>query len=314
MKRTLQFLRYGCVLLLLFVLSSPTSFAQLSFNYKKYEAGITFSPSNLLGDLGGNAGRGGTLLKDNNLANTKVLVGGHLSMFPVEWCGIRLSATYGTISGDDALIKGKGGEEESRKARNLNFKSKILELLVAAEFYPTVFLEEDATKHFHKLRPYIIAGIGAFHYNPQGLDPASGDWVNLKQLHLEGQGFTEYPERKNYKLNQFNIPLGIGIKFFLNEKVSISTEMLLRKTFTDYLDDVSTTYIDKDLFYKHLTLDRAILATRMYDKSVSAANRNAGETRGKSSNMDAYYTAGLKFSFLLGRNKSRDYLRCPVKY
>ena len=88
-------------------------------------------------------------------------------------------------------------------------------------------------------------------------------------------------------------------------------EVAQRFTTTDYIDDVSTTYIDKDLFYKHLSLDRAILAVRMYDKSTSSANRNAGEMRGKSSNYDAYYSAGLKISVLLKNVTNLRYMRCP---
>jgi hypothetical protein len=276
------------------------------------EAGITFSPSNLLGDLGGNAGRGGSLLKDNNISNTKLLVGGHISIFPTEWYGIRTSATYGTIAGDDALIKGQGGEEEGRKARNLNFKSKIYEAIVGIEFYPTVFLEHDRNNRFHKIRPYIVAGIGAFHFNPQGLDPLTGKWVALRRLHTEGEGFPEYPDRKMYKKNQINIPVGFGIKYFINDRLSFSTEMLLRKTFTDYLDDVSTTYIDKDLFYKYLPAEDAQIAVRMYDKSVSSANRNAGEVRGKPSNMDSYYSMGVKLSFRLTKSDGNNVIACPV--
>ncbi len=311
MKGKLHSLWYRCALFLLVLFFSQTSYSQLTFKYGVMEAGFIVAPSNLLGDLGGNAGKGGAFLKDNNLSNTKLLIGAHLSIFPTEWYAIRLAATYGTIAGDDALIKGKGGEEESRLARNLNFKSKIYEALVAVEFYPTVFFEYDAITHEHKIRPYIIAGLGAFHFNPLGHDEVTGEWVNLKLLHTEGEGFGEYPDRKEYKLNQINIPLGIGIKYFLSETVSVSCEMLLRKTFTDYLDDVSTTYIDQNLFYKHLPLERAKVAARMYDKSTSAANRNAGEIRGKSTNMDSYYSAGLKISFQLGSNDNLKYMRCP---
>jgi hypothetical protein len=303
---------YKCVVLVLVLFLSYRSFSQLSLKYGIVEAGVSISPSNLLGDLGGNAGKGGSLLKDNNISNTKLLISGHFTLLATEWYGIRFAASYGTIAGDDALIKGKGGDEESRIARNLNFRSKIFELYGAVEFYPTVFLESDPSEHKHKIRPYLVGGVGAFHFNPQGYDEVTGTWVGLKQLHTEGEGFPEYPNRKNYKLKQFNIPVGLGVKYFLNETMSISAEMLLRKTFTDYLDDVSTTYIDKDLFYKHLSPERAILAARMYDKSVGSANRNAGDMRGNSSNKDSYYSAGFKISFILGSNKNLRYTRCPV--
>ena len=90
---------------------TQTCFSQLSLKLGMYEAGFTMAPSNFLGDLGGNPGKGGTLLKDNNLSNTKLLVGAHINLFPTEWYAIRFALNYGTIAGDDALIKGKGGEE-----------------------------------------------------------------------------------------------------------------------------------------------------------------------------------------------------------
>lgn len=308
----LLFIRYPCALFLLLIVQA--GYSQLSFHAGNYEAGISVSPSNFLGDLGGTSGKGGAFLKDNNLSNTKILVGAHLTLYPTSWSGIRLAVTYGSIAGDDALIKGSGGEEESRKARNLDFKSKISEAYIAVEFFPTVFLENDASDVFHKIRPYMLIGAGVFHFDPQGKDPATGKWVSLKELHTEGEGFAEYPYRKNYKLTQVNIPMGVGLKYFLNSEVSLSVEFLTRKTFTDYIDDVSGIYIDKDLFYKYLPLDKAILANRMYDKSVSPANRNAGEVRGNNKNMDAYYSTGLKLSFMLGNDRfNTRYTRCPVR-
>lgn len=312
MKKKVYFFGYRYVLLVLASFFSHTLYSQVSFNFGIAEAGVSLSPSNFLGDLGGNPGKGGAFLKDNNISNTKLLIGGHFSVYPSEWIGIRLSLTHGTIAGDDALIKAQGGLEEARKARNQSFKSKINEVVLVTELYPTVFLEEDATELAHKIRPYVLLGVGVFHFNPQGKDPVNGDWINLKELHTEGEGFPEYPERKNYKLTQINIPLGIGIKYYLNDKVSVSAEFILRKTFTDYLDDVSTTYIDNNLFYKNLPLNTAIVANRMYDKSVGFANRNAGDKRGSSDNKDSYYSTGIKFSFRLGSSVSDgNYLRCP---
>ena len=104
------------------------------------------------------------------------------------------------------------------------------------------------------------------------------------------------------------------MKYFLNDNVSISTEIIHRKTFTDYIDDVSKDYIDKNLFYQNLPLNTAIIAARMYDKSVGVTNRNAGDKRGTPGNMDAYYSAGIKLSFRLGGGNDgyRSSTRCPV--
>ncbi|MEO6930182.1 MAG: hypothetical protein ABI151_01065 [Chitinophagaceae bacterium] len=311
MKRMLPMLRVICVLALTLIVLSIKSFSQLSINTSDLEAGITIAPSNFLGDLGGTKGKGGNFLKDNNLSNTRILVSGHVSVRATDWLYARLAATYGNIGGDDAMIKANGGLEEARKTRNQNFRSKISEAYVAAEIYPTVFLESDPSTFFHKLRPYAIAGIGVFHFNPEGKDPLTGEWVKLHPLHLEGQGFPEYADRKNYGLTQINIPLGFGIKYYTSETVSISLEALMRKTFSDYIDDVSTTYIDPNLFFQHLDQASAIVANRMFDKSVGAANRNSGGKRGSPANKDSYYAVGFKISFRLGGNGYGS-LRCPL--
>ncbi len=304
------FLRNKCTLLLLTLFLSIRSYGQS--DARIVEAGFTLAPSNLLGDLGGNSGKGKPFLKDNNFSMTRLMAGAHISYHPAEWYALRLSVNYGSIAGDDGVITGKGGLEEARRVRNLDFRSKIAEAYVAGEFYPTTFFEDDPSQRTHKFRPYGVAGIGVFHFNPQGKDPATGKWVNLKDLHTEGQGFPELPNRKNYSLTQVNIPIGIGVKYFLNERVSLGFEVLSRKTFTDYIDDVSTTYIDNNLFYKNLPLNVAVVANRMYDKSVSAANRNAGEKRGTSSHNDSYYSAGFKLNIALGEiGSSFASMRCP---
>ncbi|MEJ7737288.1 MAG: DUF6089 family protein [Chitinophagaceae bacterium] len=312
MKKKLCFLRNNCALVLLLFFTSDT-YSQLSLGFGQLEAGVMLSPSNLLGDLGGRYGKGGAFLKDNVISNTKILVGAHFNANPKDWLGLRLAFNYGTVAGDDAMIKSKGGLEELRKARNLNFKSKITEVYIAAEFFPTVFFESNPAEVFHKLRPYGLAGIGVFHFNPQGFDPLTSEWIHLRELHTEGQGFAEYPDRKEYKLIQLNIPIGVGIKYYINDVVSISAEAIHRNTFTDYLDDVSKDYIDADLFYKNLPLDMAIVADRMNDKSANAANRNAGDQRGTPKNNDSFYSCGIKLSFRLGDNLGfKNSIRCPL--
>lgn len=297
-----------------------TSFGQYSEQTSYFEAGITIGPSNFLGDLGGNIGKGTTFLKDNNIPLTKLMAGAYLAYHPAEWLGFRLAANFGTLEGNDAIIKGKGGLEEARKRRNSDFRSRIQEGIFLAEFYPTVFLEYEPSDVFHKIRPYGVFGVGVFHFNPQGTDPKTGAWVDLQPLHTEGQGFPEYPNRKNYKLTQMNIPMGVGVKYFVSENVSLSLEVLHRKTFTDYIDDVSTTYIDPALFYAHLPLAQAQLAERMANKSGLVVGNTAytpGQKRGTPTNNDAYYSFGFKLGIRLGNSVNSRWgnsTRCPVHF
>ena len=308
-----------CVVTLLFISSHATSFSQYSESTSFFEAGITVGPSNFLGDLGGNVGKGTTFLKDNNIPLTKLMFGAYLGYQPNEWFGLRLSASFGTLEGDDAIIKPKGGFEEARLIRNSNFRSRLVEGTLMAEVYPTVFFEYEPSDIFHKLRPYGVIGIGAFHFNPQGTDPVNGSWVNLAPLRTEGQGFPEYPDRKEYKLTQMNIPMGVGVKYFLSESVNLSLEIIHRKTFTDYIDDVSTTYVDPALFYAYMPLPQAQLAERMANKTGSQLGNNTrffpGDKRGTANNKDAYYSIQFKLGVrLTSDNRYRNSTSCPIRF
>lgn len=185
-----------------------------------------------LGDLGGNQGVGKTFLKDVNLPLTKLSKGLFVNIMPAEWLGLRLAINQGKLEGYDSLIKDKGGAENFRKIRNLQFQSSLLEFYFATEFYPTVFIEKyDGLKG--KLRPYGIVGIGMIKFNPKGKYYDAGgnaQWVALQPLRLEGQGFKEYPKREEYKLTTMEIPMGFGAKYYLKESMYVGLEVLHRKT------------------------------------------------------------------------------------
>ena len=318
MKQTLHSFWGKCSVLLLFAsLTYSTSFSQLS-DGAYWEAGVTIGPTNFLGDLGGNLGKGSPFLKDHQFRTTRFMGGIFAEGYPSEWLGIRFALNIGSIEGDDALTKVGGGIEESRKARNLNFKSNIQEIFIAAEVYPFVFFEYEPTDVYHKLRPYLLAGLGGFHFNPKGKDPATGDWVALRPLHTEGQTFPEYPDRKQYSLYQFALPTGIGIKYYITENTTLSFEIIHRFTFCDYLDDVSKTYIDPAAFYANMDAQTAAVAARVSNKSATgytSGGYQPGEKRGTQNNNDAFFSAGFKLGFKLFAGSDRRWrnsTRCPV--
>lgn len=317
MKQNLQTSVWKCCILTLLVIFSTRTEAQFQESSSFLEAGITVGPSNFLGDLGGNKGKGTRFIKDNNFPATKLTFGAFASYHPSEFIGFRLALNYGSLDGDDSYINGKGGWEEHRKVRNSNFKSHLAEGLLLAEIYPTVFLEYDQNDLYRKLRPYVAFGVGVFNFNPKGQDPLTGEWVDLKPLRTEGQGLPEYPTRKEYALTQVNLPAGIGIKYFVNETFNVSLEILHRTTFTDYIDDVSTRYVDPTVFYNHMDPATAQLADRMANKSGTGLSRtySAGQIRGNPNNNDAYYSVGLKLGIRLGSgNGFRNSTDCPIRF
>ena len=318
MKRVVPIVR-AIVFAFIFILTSYRSFSQ-SISAGKFEVGIGIGPLVFLGDLGGSQGYGRTFVKDVDMPLTKLSKGLYVNVYPVEWLGIRLAGNVGVLEGNDAEAPNKGGDEVTRLQRNLNFQSNLTEGYLAIEFYPTAFVERfDGLTG--KLRPYGVIGAGIYHFNPKTKDD-NGNWVALQPLHTEGQGFPEYPTRAPYKLTQLELPIGFGAKLFIKENMYIGVEVLHRKLFTDYVDDVSTDYIDPIYFDQYLSPANAALARSLsYRGTYTGMNVNnaAGQQRGDPKQNDAYFSTIIKLGWRLnGSNSPNDravhQMRCPLYY
>nr|MDQ6889945.1 hypothetical protein [Bacteroidota bacterium] len=250
-------------------------------------------------------------------------------VYPNDWLGVRLAAEIGKLEGQDKVIDTKGVNELWRKQRNLDFKSNIAEAYIAAEVFPLNLLNKDHEDYKPRLQPYGVIGVGAFHFNPKGsLTDANGrkTWYDLRPLHTEGEGFPEYPQKKEYALTQINIPMGLGAKYFISDRVNLSFEVLLRKTFTDYIDDVSTEYVDPKYFDKYLSAADAAIAKRIHDKVVgivvpSLTRNSPGVQRGNPNLNDSYFTIFLKFGVRIGAiynsiysRNAANHMRCPARF
>jgi hypothetical protein len=306
-----------CSLTLALVFYHPSYSQFTAGNY--FEAGVSVGPMIFLGDLGGHAGLGTPFLKDYNMNATKLAYSLYVAAHPSELIGIRLSATFGAVEGDDSYIKNKGGEEVSRLDRNLNFKSNITEANLMFEVSPTVIFEDDPTDTWHRIRPYGLLGIGVFHFNPMGayVDPntSATTWVFLQPLHTEGEGFVA--GRPNYSLTQLEIPMGFGLKYYVSDNVNMALELVYRKTFTDYIDDVSTTFVDPAVLAANLPPGTAQIAIAMSNKSplqgIPGSNYNPGDKRGDPTQPDAFFTLGLKVGIRFGqKNNYTESTRCPL--
>lgn len=317
MKRCVPILR-AFVLVSIFVSFCCRTFSQsITMGNGKVEVGLGIGPLFFLGDLGGTRGLGRSFIKDINYPITKVSKGVFVNINPREWIGFRFAFNTGVLEGADSLAPNKGGEEVYRIERNLSFRTNIQEAYIATEFYPSVFLERyDGLKG--KLRPYGIIGVGVYHFNPMAMDN-SGKWVALQPLHLEGQGFAEYPDRKQYKLTQLEMPIGFGFKYYLKENMFIGLEVLHRKLFTDYVDDVSTNYIDPALFDKYLAPAQAAEAKQLYYRGTyswgSRPSSIVGEQRGDPKQNDAYFSTIIRLGWRLHTMSGAErQLRCPLYY
>ena len=321
MKRIVPIVR-AILFAIILISSSYKSFSQsITAGNGKVEIGLGLGPMFFLGDLGGSQGIGKSFVKDVDFPLTKLSKGLFIAITPNEWLGFRVAANIGVLEGDDKEAPNKGGDEVTRLERNLSFKSNLMEAYAAVEFYPTVFIEQY-DELLGKLRPYGVIGIGGYHFNPKTKDD-NGTWVALQPSHTEGQGFPEYPDRKVYNLTQMEMPIGFGFKFYIKENMFIGMEVLHRKLFTDYVDDVSTNYIDPVYFDAHLSPAEAAAARRLnYRGTYSWANRPGavvGEQRGDPKQNDAYFSTIIRLGWRLNGNNTPNgramrQLRCPLYY
>lgn len=310
----MQRIKVQIILLCLF-LAGTNSYSQLSIANGRIEAGVTFGPTVFLGDLGGNKGKGKPFLKDYDPQGMGLYYGGYLQYYASEWLGFRLQVGAGQLKGSDTYVGNSSTIEVARIYRNLTFRSSMFEGLLMAEIYPTYFLEQTEGST-GKFRPYGLIGVGFLKFDPEGLyKSGSGaeSWVRLQPLRTEGQGIpgAVNANKSPYKLNTLVIPMGAGVKYYFSEKVSLGLELIHRKTFTDYLDDVSTVYPYISDFTGYFDPNTAALASYMSGitsyKAVNYPGLNGpnpypreGKPRGNPKQNDAYFNINFRLAIRFG--------------
>ncbi len=300
--------------ILMLALSVEKASAQYYFYDNKYydspvtfELGGSIGAMNCLTDLGGNKGIGKKFIKDLNLGKTALAGSLSLTAMYNYMFALRLEATFGSVSAEDKVLQKVAPSTSGRYERNLSFKSKITDFMLGLEIHPLYILNSysgDDEKEPPLFSPYLLAGVGFFSFKPQA--KLAGKWVDLQPLSTEGQGFAEYPDRKPYKLNQLNIPLGLGVKYDLGSTLSLRAEFVYRKINTDYLDDVSSLYyIDPTLYANYFTgaklTNALLLNNREYELDPSYPSTT--HERGNPKNKDAFFTFNVKIGYTFGRQK-----------
>ena len=307
MKKSVYLLSL-CILLAMY---STTSFAQYYYYNDNYyyspilvEAGVSAGAMNSLTDIGGNKGIGKRFVKDLNLGSTNFCGGIFISVIYKDAVALRLEGSFGKVSANDNVLSKVNPLDiaSTRYNRNLSFRSSISEFSLTAEIQPLrIFINyEKRETDPPKLSPYLLAGVGYYTFKPQ--TNLNGKWVDLQPLSTEGQGFAEYPERKIYKLSQMNFPVGAGLKYELNSLLNLRAEFVYRVLSTDYLDDLSTTYIDPSLYSNYFTGARLSNALLLNDRQISKVTGPGGK-RGNPTQKDAFFSFNLKLSYTLGRQK-----------
>ena len=288
---------------------------QLSYGQKEAskstELGISIGGSIFFGDLGGSRDIGRPFISDLDILVTRPAVGIFIRRNLNNRFSVRLNGYYTQVFGDDAMtdatVPGEPGY--SRKYRNLSFRSDIVELSAQLEVN---FMAYVVGSTRYRFTPYLTFGAGAFYFEPK--TKYQGNWVQLRPLGTEGQGLQQYPARDIYSNIAMAFPVGLGIKYNLSEDWAINFEIAHRYTNSDYVDDVSTTYVNPSYFFAANPNDPA-RAQMIADLADRSDGTNPGQTlplqqRGDPSNFDGYTLINITFSYVLGLKGNPQYY-CP---
>ena len=290
-------------------ISQHTNFnTQRNWSLNKKEILFGAGATQFLGDLGGRNQIG----KDYSLVDLDLPSTGYGGMigfryrFHPYWATTS-SLNVGLLRGDDAQT-----QEVIRNSRNLNFRSIIVELsqrieliILANEKYGNRY---DLRGHSKKMKDknfqlYAFGGIGIAYFNPKG--KYNGSWTALRPLHTEGQGLTD--GAKETLPVTATVPAGIGIRMGINRMWRIGIEATYVKTFSDYIDDVGTTYYDRNLLQTFYGTESAVMSNPSVNNTTWFGT---GQQRGDKQK-DAYFYLNI----VVARNITyKDYAKQRRSY
>ncbi|MEO6669388.1 MAG: DUF6089 family protein [Ferruginibacter sp.] len=224
--------------------------------------------------------------KEFSITRIGPMVGFNLKYNTGDFVNIRAGISYAKFGANDL-----DNPDPGLQSRRLNFKTNVIELNVCAEV--NVFDPETYYSY-----PYIFGGVGLFHFNPYTYTD-NGQKAFLQPLGTEGQGLASYPDRKKYSLYQVCFPVGGGFKLNLKQDWEISFELGYRILVTDYLDDVSKTYVNLKALQES---NGTIAGDLSYRKQQPFLEE--GEKRGNSGVRDSYFFTGIKIATVIGKRKN----------
>lgn len=253
----------------------PVSIAQ-TFQSSSKEIGYQIGTSYYLGDLNPNNPLGG---------RQHVTQGGYYRHHFNSRVGVRLQLLQGVVEAWD-----EDSENGWAQNRNLHVRNKIVEFSVSGEIN---YIDHVMGDPGDRLTGYLSAGIAYFTHDPEAQD-SYGNWHPLQPLGTEGQGWVL--DNNPYKLSGLAIPIGMGFKMNVGPAIAFQIEWGLRKTWTDYLDDVSRSYVSP----VEIRQSRGDLAFEMADRILAlpeGVSSAEGLQRGDSGLDDkyGYFLASIAF-------------------
>jgi len=297
--------KYFIFALSIFALAQNICDAQTFWKRNRRVYSFGAGATNFLGDLGGANQVGTHGIKDFNWPAVRPDFDVGYRYRTTRNTALKTDVIYARLAGDD-----KYTEEPFRHNRNCNFRSPVVEL---SEQFQYCFVRER-THHIYNLKgvrgwkyiqvtSYLFGGASLMYFDPHG--EWNGQWYALRPLSTEGEGLI--PTRRKYSLFQPVIPLGIGFKFALNDKWSVGIEYGIRITFTDYIDDVSKTYVDPKLLMQEKGPVAVHFANPTNNSLPSQYGNSAnvtapGQERGDPTHKDSYMLSFITFYYKIQKH------------
>ncbi len=312
--------KFTRVLLLLVLIALAQNVKSQPF-LPSHSLGFSAGVSSFLGDLGGSKNIGRGFIHDLNIQVTRPAVGVFYKYNINYFLALKAELAYTQITGNDKFSKAEWFVDRGypRRYRNLNFTSPIISFGGMLEL--NLYKHEPGNNENFRVAPFVGIGGGAFWFDPRTTDPLTGEKVRLQPLGTEGQGLPGFPDK--YKLIQPQLLGSAGLKFNAGPALSMTFEVVYHQTFTDYLDDVSTDFIDQMLLYNYYSPETAAQIYRLHNRSLEL-NMNdprlnvitrPGEIRGDKDDNDQFFRVQASFLFVLGAMKGKfksNMYRCPV--
>lgn len=272
-----------------------------SLDAQRLELGFMLGATNYQGDLTPGTAR-------ISFGNPHPAFGVHMGYELNDIITLRGKITVTSMSGFDNQARASW-----RLERNLHFRSPLQEVGLNVEIYGLNVFKFMSNLAFH---PYVVTGFNLFRFNPQA--EYNGAWIPLQPLGTEGQGSTEFPEREKYRLIEFSVPMGFGMRYTINDYVSISADLTQRWTFTDYLDDVSSTYVPRDVLLSN-PVNGELAANLAYRGGELGFDRDltTGGQRGNEKENDWYVITNVTMIFKFApiiEQLSMKKARCPKDF
>ncbi len=263
-------MRISKLVVLCMLLSAKLTFAQ------EWEVGTNIGMMGYIGDLN----------RNNPVKFTNVAANVNLRYAFTPFHGFKLSFTQGGVQAYD-----KDSKIAFERERNLSFKSNITELALNYEYY---FFPFQPGSGKYRYTFYSFVGIAGFRFEP--LAEYNGITYKLRELGTEGQG-TSFNKSAKYDNMALAIPFGVGFKYNIIDNFNLGIELGYRNTFTDYLDDVSKVYADKDILTDNNGLISALLSDRSGEINNGVYTGEVFTERGDASRRDFYMFTGVTISY-----------------